>query len=110
MVNYSRIIGRVARLMQSPSVIDSPSGGVPEKASKWDLLRTETSGGGKSISWTPLLVSRFSEFIVVELGQKRQRRAHEAPGHAFPLGVPWWLMATSWGFWPSPEASSVGYV
>ena len=25
-------------------------------------------------------------------------------------GTPWWLVATSWVFWPSPEASSVHYV
>ena len=45
MVNYSHIIGRAARLMKKPSVIDSPSGRVPEKASKWDRKRTEAYGG-----------------------------------------------------------------
>ena len=40
MVNNSRIIGRAARLMESPSVIESPSGRVPQKASRWDLSRT----------------------------------------------------------------------
>ena len=42
-------------------MIDSPSGGVPEKASRWDLSRTETCGGGKSISCTPLRVFNFLE-------------------------------------------------
>ena len=60
MVNYSCIIGRAARLMYSPSVIDSPSGRLPEKDPRWDLSGTETCGGGKSISWTPLRVSDFS--------------------------------------------------
>ena len=88
-------------------MIDSPSGGVPEKASRWDLSRTEICGGGKSISWTPLRVSDFPEFIVVEFGQAELGWAHEAPGHACPPGVPWCLIATSSGVWSSPEASSV---
>ena len=31
-------------------MIDSPSGRVPEKASRWDRGRTETCGGGKFVS------------------------------------------------------------
>ena len=45
--------------MQKPSVTDSPSGGVPEKASRCDRRRTETCGGRKSILGHSLLVSRF---------------------------------------------------
>jgi hypothetical protein len=50
MVNYSHIIGRAARLMKKPSVIDSPSGRVPKKASRWDHRRTQACGGGKVFS------------------------------------------------------------
>ena len=40
-----------------PSVIDSPSGRVPEKASKWDRGRTEACGSEKVIRGGSLLVS-----------------------------------------------------
>ena len=84
-VNYSHIIVRVARLMKRPSVIDLPSGRVPERRCRWPPVGTETCGGGKSISWTPCWFPNFREFIEVELGQTEQRWAHEAPGHATPL-------------------------
>ena len=42
MVNYSYIIGRATRLMQRPSVIESPSDRLPERVSEWDLTRIET--------------------------------------------------------------------
>ena len=59
MVNYSHIIERAAWLMKKPSMIDSPSGRVPEKASRWDRGRTETCGGRKVISCGSLLVSQY---------------------------------------------------
>ena len=37
--------------MQKPSVINSPSGGAPKKAPRWDLLGTEGCGGGNRVSW-----------------------------------------------------------
>ena len=40
-------------LMYKPSVIESPSGRMPEKASRWDLTGTEGCGGGKVVSWHP---------------------------------------------------------
>jgi hypothetical protein len=42
-----------------PSVIDSPSGRVPEKASRWDRGRTETCGGEKVTSGGSLLVFQY---------------------------------------------------
>ena len=33
-------------LMLKPSVIDAPSGGAPEQAPRWDLVDTESCGGG----------------------------------------------------------------
>ena len=35
-----------------PSVVDSSSGGVPAKATRWDLADTEGYGGGNSFSWS----------------------------------------------------------
>ena len=66
MVNYSHIIGRAARLMKKPSVIDSPSDRVPEKASRWDRGRTEACGGRKVFSSVSLV---YWEFIALELDQ-----------------------------------------
>ena len=37
-------------------MIDSPSGGAPEKAPRWDLTGTEGCGGGIRFSWIPLMV------------------------------------------------------
>ena len=34
---------------------DSPSGGAPAKAPRWDLTDTEGYGGGNSFSWSPLM-------------------------------------------------------
>ena len=53
MVNYSHIISRVARLMYKPSVIESPSGRVPEKAPRWDLTRIEACGDEKVFFGVP---------------------------------------------------------
>ena len=36
-------------------MIDSPSGRSPEKAPRWDLTGTEGCGGGKVVSWLPLM-------------------------------------------------------
>ena len=33
-------------MMERPFVVDSPSGGAPAKAPRWDLADTEGSGGG----------------------------------------------------------------
>ena len=56
-----------------PSVIESPSGRLPEKAPRWDLTGTEASGGGKVFSWL-FLVSR--EYLGIYRPKNRVR------GHA----------------------------
>ena len=33
-------------MMYKPSVIDAPSDGAPEQAPRWDLMDTESCGGG----------------------------------------------------------------
>ena len=48
MVNYSQLIEGAMVLMYKPSVIDSPSGGVPARVPRWDLVDTEGYGGGNS--------------------------------------------------------------
>ena len=59
MVNYSHIIGEAMVLMKKPSVIDSPSGGAPEKAPRWDLTGTEGCGGGNRVSWCSRMLSVY---------------------------------------------------
>ena len=39
--------------------MDSPSGGAPATAPRWDLADTEGYGGGNSFSWSPLMVSGY---------------------------------------------------
>ena len=46
-------------LMQKPSVIESPSGGTTEKVPRWDLMGIEGCGGGKVVSWLPLMFSGY---------------------------------------------------
>ena len=33
-------------MMEKPSMMDTPSGGAPKQAPRWDLLDTESCGGG----------------------------------------------------------------
>ena len=40
-------------------MIDSPSGGSPEKAPRWDLMGTEGCDDGKGVSWLSPNVSGY---------------------------------------------------
>ena len=40
-------------------MVDSPSGGAPAKASRWDLADTEGYGGGKCVSWCSWMFSGY---------------------------------------------------
>ena len=82
-------------------MIDSPSGGVPEKASRWDLSRTEACGGGKSIAWTLLLVSRF---LGIYSGGIRSKGAEVGPRGTRACLSP---QAHPGGSWPPPGASGL---
>ena len=42
-------------LMYKPSMVDSPSGGAPAKAPRWDLVDTEGYGGGIRFLVAPLM-------------------------------------------------------
>ena len=53
MVNYSELIEGARMLMYKPSMVDSPSGGAPAKAPRWDLVDTEGYGGGNCVSLAP---------------------------------------------------------
>ena len=73
-MNYSHIIMRAARLMKRPSVIDPPSGRVPEWSSRWPRDGTETCGGGKMVSGLPLLFLGWNRIYRPERGVGRHPR------------------------------------
>ena len=68
-------------LMSKPSEIDAPSGGAPEQAPRWDLVDTESYGGGIRCLAPILIVWGYVDIYIggrstsVEL-----RGAHEAGG------------------------------
>ena len=62
--------------MYKPSVIDSSSGRLPEKASRWDRGRTETYGSGKGILHGTLM---YWEYLGIYRGVIRSRRATRGP-------------------------------
>ena len=56
-------------MMKNPSVIIAPSGRVPEKASRLDLVVLELAAAEKVFRGLPGRFSDFREFIEAELGQ-----------------------------------------
>ena len=59
MVNYSQLIREAMEMMYRPSMVDSPSGGAPTKAPRWDLAGTEGCGGGNRVLWCSSMVSGY---------------------------------------------------
>ena len=66
-----------------PSVIESPSSRLPEKAPRWDLMGTEASGGGKVFSWLLLVLG---EYLGIYRPKNRVRRPAVGPQASPPLG------------------------
>ena len=61
-------------------MVDSPSGGAPAKAPRWDLADTEGYGGGNYVSVAPWM---FSGYIGIYRRKKYvggRRGAHETGG------------------------------
>ena len=69
-------------------LIDAPSGGAPEQAPRWDLVDTESCGGGIRvlalylIVWGYVGIYRRKEYVGGATG------AHEGGGHARRVGAP----------------------
>ena len=64
-------------------MIDSPSGGVPEKAPRWDLTGTEGCGGGNRVSWCSWMFSGYMNIYIYIGGRSRSvelQGAHEGGG------------------------------
>ena len=76
-------------------MIDASSGGAPEQAPRWDIVDTESCGGGirflapSPIVWGYVGIYRRKEYVVELQG------AHEAGGHALG-GAPSTLVTASW--------------
>ena len=66
-------------------MIDSPSGGAPKKAPRWDLTGTKGCGGGNRVSWCS---SVFSGYVSIYIGEGSRsgepRGAHEGGGRSHP--------------------------
>ena len=64
-------------------MIDSPSGRSPKKAPRWDLTSTEGCGGGKVVSWLPLMFLGYKSIYIGERTRSVELRgAHEGGGRA----------------------------
>jgi hypothetical protein len=91
-------------------VIDSPSGRVPKKVSRWDLEGTETCDGEKSVLGGSLLVWEYLRIYSAGIRSGGVTRGPQAWGACpTPQGAPGRLVAPSWLLRSSPEASSVSF-
>ena len=77
-------------------MIDAPSGGAPEQAPRWDLVDTESYGGGIRVLalylvvWGYIGIYRRKKYVGGATGGPRGWRARPPP-----LGVPPYLMGPS---------------
>ena len=69
-------------------MVDSPSGGAPAKAPRWDLADTEGYGGGNSFSVAPLMVSGYMGIY------GRKKSSVDARGAHMTGGAPSTLLAS----------------
>ena len=81
-------------MMKKPSVIDAPSGGAPEQAPRWDLVDTESCGGGIRflslvlIVWGYVYIYRRKEHVGGASRGPRGRGACPRGGTLHPRGPP----------------------
>ena len=62
-------------------MIDSPSGGGPKKAPRWDLTGIEGCDGGKVVPWLPLMFLGYKSIYIGERSMSMELRgAHEGGG------------------------------
>jgi hypothetical protein len=77
----------------------------------WFFMATEACGGGTSDLGSFLDVSVYIGFFQrwnhAKMGLEVTTSHLGEPG---PSGAPWWVVPTSWLFWPSHEASSASFV
>ena len=70
-------------------MIDAPSGGAPEQAPRWDLVDTESYGGGIRVLAPVLIVWGYVDiYIGGRSTSVEQQGAHEGGGRApLPRGL-----------------------
>ena len=86
-------------LMYKPSMIDTPSGGAPEKAPRWDLVDIESYGGGIRVLasylvvWGYVGIYRRKEYVGgATWGPQGWRARLGGGGRRAPyLVASWWL-------------------
>ena len=98
-------------------MIDSPSGGAPEQAPRWDLVDTESYGGGIRflspflIVWGYVGIYRRKEYVGVATWGPRGRGARPRGGTLHPhdcQGLFWSISDTPWAS-SGPKISSVKF-
>ena len=68
-------------------MIDAPSGGAPEQAPRWDLVDTESCGGGIRVLAPYLIVWGYvGIYIGGRSTSMEQQGAHEGGGRAWGRG------------------------
>ena len=73
-------------------MIDTPSGGAPEKAPRWDLVDTKSYGGGIRVLALYLVVWGTLVYIGRRSTSVEQQGAHEGGGRAPTSWLPCWLL------------------
>src|SRR3989337_847305 len=76
-----------------PSVIESPSGRMPEKAPRWDLTGTEGCIGGKVVLLLPLMFFGYLRIYRWKKYVGGVTRGPQGWGRALP---PWARLPTLW--------------
>ena len=74
-------------------MVDSPSGGAPAKAPRWDLMDTEGCGGGIRFSWCSWMFSGYESIYRRRKYVGRAMRGPRGWGRAHPPRARW---APSW--------------
>ena len=80
-------------------MIDAPSGGAPKKAPRWDLVDTESYGGGIRVLapylvvWGYVGIYRRKEYVDGATGGPRGWRARFGGVGVPPYLVPSWLVS-----------------
>ena len=64
-------------------MIDAPSGGAPKKAPRWDLMDTESYGGGIRVLAPYLIVWGYVGIIGGRRMSVEQQGAHKGGGRAW---------------------------
>ena len=92
-------------------MVDSPSGGAPVKAPRWDLADTEGYGGGNCVSLAPWM---FSGYVGLYRKKKyvggRPRGLQDRGARPEGMGVPSYLVATSAASWLALQVLWITFV